>query len=879
MSKTNKNDDKDISILEDQLAKKTEYNKQLEEENKKLKEENRKFKDKEDEIKNISQDLELKLENYNNDKSLLDKREALIKEKEKELLQKENDLINEKIASFNEQEKSILSRIESLNKKISELEREKTSKIKEIQDEIEKLRKDNKEDMDNIFSKEKQKIENMNKELEDKRVEIDKKEKDAFNNFRNAEKEAIDNERKQFAEEENKLKSIIDGLRKDIVLLRQEKDDKRKEIESAIKNILDDLDKRRAELDKKEKDISKREVDLEEQIKKSELAESKFNDKKDKYDNLINGIDEKIEQETQDKLVKYTADKDNRINELEKSLEILSNENKKLNEELERYENAERISGGKSKEELNNIISTLKDNINELKNRLANSPDENEYHSIREKAINYDKLYDKYIEKEQEFLKLKEKFDKYEFNSKYYGVQISQVQNELDLKTLECEGVKSVLDRYKSELDKIKKTYENVEDKETRVKNIKSSIQFTERLIQRNENEDKIQEIDWLDNIYDKCKKSGIEFNKRLLYAFHTSLKSSEMSPLTILSGVSGTGKSELPRLYSRFGGLYFISLPVQPDWDSPQSLFGYFNSLDNKYNSTSLLRAMIQFALNNDEPDKNKNLKDSVLLVLLDEMNLAHIELYFSDLLSKFESRRGNNNIEYIDVDLGTGYTYPIAIGDNILWTGTMNEDETTKSLSDKVIDRGYQINFSVPEELVSRDKFELSTREKELKFTTWKNWITSNKIVENNDSFTKYKEIIQNINKLLDGTGRAMGHRIWQSIEIYMRRHPINYYYSSNKDRSLYDKALELSFEEALVYKVMPKLRGMELGSEITLKALNGIRDIINTDVKGLSEDYKTAMNTPDEQFIWRSAKYLESEEVQELYKKMNNKETNNN
>ena len=878
MSKTNKNDDKDISILEDQLAKKTEYNKQLEEENKKLKEENRKFKDKEDEIKNISQDLELKLENYNNDKSLLDKREALIKEKEKELLQKENDLINEKIDSFKEQEKYILLRIESLNKEITELEKEKTSKIKEIQDEIEKLRKDNKEDMDNIFSKEKQKIENMNKELEDKRVEIDKKEKDAFNNFRNAEKEAIDNERKQFAEEENKLKSIIDGLRKDIVLLRQEKDDKRKEIESAIKNILDDLDKRRAELDKKEKDISKREVDLEEQIKKSELAESKFNDKKDKYDNLINGIDEKIEQETQDKLVKYTADKDNRINELEKSLEILSNENKKLNEELERYENAERISGGKSKEELNNIISALRDDIKVLKDRLANSPDENEYHSIREKAINYDKLYDKYIEKEQEFLKLKEKFDKYEFNSKYYGVQISQVQNELDLKTLECEGVKSVLDRYKSELDKIKKTYENVEDKETRIKNIKSSIQFTERLTQRNENEDKIQEIDWLDNIYNKCKESGIEFNKRLLYAFHTSLKSSEMSPLTILSGVSGTGKSELPRLYSRFGGLYFISLPVQPDWDSPQSLFGYFNSLDNKYNSTSLLRSMIQFALNNDEIDENKNLKDSLLLVLLDEMNLAHIELYFSDLLSKFESRRGNDNTECIDVDLGTGYTYPIAIGDNILWTGTMNEDETTKSLSDKVIDRGYQINFSVPEELVSRDKFELSTREKELKFTTWKNWITANKITGNNDSFTKYKEIIQNINKHLDGTGRAMGHRIWQSIEIYMRRHPINYYYS-NKDKASYEKALDLSFEEALVYKVMPKLRGMELGSEITLKALNGIRDIINTDVKGLSEDYKTAMNTPDEQFIWRSAKYLESEEAQELYKKMNNKETNNN
>lgn len=876
MSNTNKNDD--ISILQQQFVEIKNANIELQKENNKLKEENKKFKDKENEIKSISQDLKLKLDNYNNDKSLLDKREEAIKSKEKELLQKENNLINEKIESFKEQENSILSRIESLNKEITALEREKTSKIKEITDEIEKLRKDNKDDMDNIFSQEKQTIEDMNKKLESKREEIDKKEKEAFNGFIEIGKKAIEEERKKFTEEENNLKSIIDGLRKDIVSLEKEKANKIKEIDLDIKNIIEEINDKRDKLDEEEKNISKIKIDLEEQLKKSKIAESEFNDKKDKYDNLINEIEEKIKQQAKDKCDEYSISKDNQIDELKKSLEILSNENKKLNEELEKYENAERISGGKSKEELNNNISVLKNDINELKNRLANLPDENEYHSIKEKAMNYDKLYDKYIEKEQEFLKLKEKYDKYEYNAKYYGVQIAQVQNELDLKTLEYEGVKAVLDRYKSELDKIKKTYENTEDKETRIKNIKSSIQFTERLVQRNENEEKIEEIDWLDNIYNKCKESGIEFNKRLLYAFHTSLKSSEMSPLTILSGVSGTGKSELPRLYSRFGGLYFISLPVQPDWDSPQSLFGYFNSLDNKYNSTSLLRAMIQFAPNNDEIDENKNLKDFLLLVLLDEMNLAHIELYFSDLLSKFESRRGNNNIEHIDIDLGTGYTYPLYIGDNILWTGTMNEDETTKSLSDKVIDRGYQINFSVPEELVSRDKFELSTREKELKLETWKNWINNNRIIGNNDSFTKYKEIIQNINKHLDGTGRAMGHRIWQSVEIYMRRHPINYYYSQN-DKSLYEKALDLSFEEALVYKVMPKLRGMELGSNITEKALNGIRDIINNDVKGLSKDYETAMNTPDEQFIWRSAKYLESEEAEELYKKMKDKQTDNN
>ena len=103
------------------------------------------------------------------------------------------------------------------------------------------------------------------------------------------------------------------------------------------------------------------------------------------------------------------------------------------------------------------------------------------------------------------------------------------------------------------------------------------------------------KELDWLSGIVAACESSGMRFPKRLVHAFHTSLKAAELSPLTVLAGVSGTGKSELPRLYSRFGGLGFLSLAVQPNWDSPQSLFGFFNSVDNRFNATTVLRAMVQ--------------------------------------------------------------------------------------------------------------------------------------------------------------------------------------------------------------------------------------------------------------------------------------------
>src|ERR1035441_2314743 len=96
----------------------------------------------------------------------------------------------------------------------------------------------------------------------------------------------------------------------------------------------------------------------------------------------------------------------------------------------------------------------------------------------------------------------------------------------------------------------------------------------------------------------------------------------------------------------------------------------------------------------------KLQSRKDQMLLLLLDEMNLARIEYYFSDFLSRLEQRRGRK-IEDAQrrqevsllVDAGSlppGEAPRFIFPDfNVLFVGTMNEDESTQSLSDKVIDR----------------------------------------------------------------------------------------------------------------------------------------------------------------------------------------------
>src|SRR5262249_7356583 len=124
-------------------------------------------------------------------------------------------------------------------------------------------------------------------------------------------------------------------------------------------------------------------------------------------------------------------------------------------------------------------------------------------------------------------------------------------------------------------------------------------------------------ESQWLDHVGAKIQQAGFSFPRRLLEAFHTSLKAAEWSPLTILARVSGTGKSELPRLYARFGGLHFEPVAVQPNWDSPQDLWGFFNYMDNRFNAKRILRAMAQSQ--RDSGDR-EGFNDALLLVLFDE-------------------------------------------------------------------------------------------------------------------------------------------------------------------------------------------------------------------------------------------------------------------
>ena len=393
------------------------------------------------------------------------------------------------------------------------------------------------------------------------------------------------------------------------------------------------------------------------------------------------------------------------------------------------------------------------------------------------------------------------------------------------------------------------------------------------------------QEMEWFNKVSRKIKEYGLEFNPRILKAFHTALKTAEWSPLAVLAGVSGTGKSELPQLYAKFGGINCLNVPVQPNWDSQEAMLGYYNTVSSKFEAQPLLQYLVQTQTANcEKTEKHEeykcSLKEQMNIVLLDEMNLAHIEQYFAEFLSKLEERRGkkeeDSQFPALAVKLGGTHAYPLPMGRNVLWVGTMNQDETTKSLSDKVLDRGIVINFPRPDEFKRRLNLnrDVKAEEKYLSVETWNSWklnLNDQQVVETEKIIAPYKELVEKINKSISNIGRAIGHRVWQSIENYIWNYPDvrKEFLCRPADLSDEDfikeisKKMDPAFEDQLVQKIMPKLRGIETRGE-SKKCLDEIRTSIETfknsgHALNIAKDFDNAIKFGDGQFLWVTSEYL--------------------
>ncbi|MBH9966136.1 McrB family protein [[Bacillus] enclensis] len=191
--------------------------------------------------------------------------------------------------------------------------------------------------------------------------------------------------------------------------------------------------------------------------------------------------------------------------------------------------------------------------------------------------------------------------------------------------------------------------------------------------------------------IHDMIDNSQFTFSKTIVRDLHLNLTALDDKHFVILSGISGTGKTQLCRLYANaVYGLeyesdnpYFSIIPVRPDWTDSSSLFGYYSSFEKRYVKTEFLKVIMNALKEREKPH----------FILLDEMNLARVEYYLSDYLSAVESRK---EIPLHQDEHVKDVPQKLSIPPNVYILGTINVDETTHSISDKVLDRAFVMTLS---------------------------------------------------------------------------------------------------------------------------------------------------------------------------------------
>ena len=158
---------------------------------------------------------------------------------------------------------------------------------------------------------------------------------------------------------------------------------------------------------------------------------------------------------------------------------------------------------------------------------------------------------------------------------------------------------------------------------------------------------------------------------------------------IIILQGISGTGKTSLPYAFGKFVQKDTTVVSVQPSWRERTELYGYFNEFTKRYSETEFLRAIYE-----------GNYYRDPHIVILDEMNIARVEYYFAEMLSILEMPRQEE--WKVDVVTAVWDNDPclieggnVQITNNIWFVGTINNDDSTFAVADKVYDRAIPIDL----------------------------------------------------------------------------------------------------------------------------------------------------------------------------------------
>ena len=183
------------------------------------------------------------------------------------------------------------------------------------------------------------------------------------------------------------------------------------------------------------------------------------------------------------------------------------------------------------------------------------------------------------------------------------------------------------------------------------------------------------------------ASKLKLYYTSNMIRLFISGLSATK---LVILQGISGTGKTSLAYAWGKFIRNDAIIASVQPSWRDRTELFGYFNEFTKKFNETEVLKEMYMAGYTND-----------IYTIILDEMNISRVEYYFAEMLSILEMP--NKDEWIVELVPNSWKSDPkklkggkLQIPPNLWYIGTINNDDSTFMVTDKVYDRAMPIDIN---------------------------------------------------------------------------------------------------------------------------------------------------------------------------------------
>jgi hypothetical protein len=540
-----------------------------------------------------------------------------------------------------------------------------------------------------------------------------------------------------------------------------------KETEKNIFTDTEDLFKKLSTFHKKNlKEFSEhieQSIDFEKEQAKLKREQKKFEVNKQIFQ-------EDLKEEFEERYEEQLSRKDRTLDKLERKTQNLERDNNRLKQLFEDLENAFEST---DPEIILKKHAFLTEELKDAKEELNERPEQYELDTKQEKIEELQVKAKEYQSKinESELLELKQIFN----NSDSYVIEVNSYKNQIESAKIRevsfkktIEDLSMTIDQLKGESTKKSDAFEFAKQCDADIRDL--GFNHLEALNNRRNEPINLADLSnyiqqWMAFRADKPFYYSLETIRIFLAGLH-------MSPISILQGISGTGKTSLPREFAKalislddYVGLdddnqnkaSYRICAIQSGWRDSMDIMGYYNSFEHKYKETDFFKAL--YIAN------QPKYSDTLFLIILDEMNLSRPEHYFADFLSLLEQSPSER---YIGLSNTPKEVLPalikggkLKIPKNVRFIGTANHDETTLEFAPKTYDRSNLMEM--PKNHPDKKNFIENKKEFNVKYS-WLEAQFQKAETKNLSSFDRFHSFINSddFKLLLMDKGVGIGNRL---------------------------------------------------------------------------------------------------------------------